>query len=59
MSISNRRLTIGGQVGFRVGGVAWVLGDGWQGPQPRENEVEDGQGVIAAIAAKVLDIITI
>jgi hypothetical protein len=45
---------IGGQVGCRVGGVAGVLGDGGQGPQPRENEVEDGQGVIAAIADKVL-----
>jgi len=45
---------VGGQVGFGVGGVAWVLGDGWQGPQPLEDELKDGQGIISAIADKIL-----
>ena len=44
---------IGGQVSFRIGGVAWVLGDGWQGFQPGENEVEDGQSIVAAVADKL------
>jgi hypothetical protein len=38
---------VGGQISLGVRGVSWVLGNGRQGMQAGENEVEDGQGVMS------------